>query len=204
MTPFEVTQWYSTLANEGFRTPLRAVRSVLNSEGQPLQRYPMKIDQAADPAAVYQLNKRLKAALQRGTGRSAKLDGNLVAAGKTGTSDQYRDSWFAGFTGEHVMVVWVGYDDNKPTGLTGASGALRVWTSIMNRLQSNDYAPVVPDGVQSFWVDYETGLLARPGCADVVELALTSNVRIGRKPGCGPGLKDIGRRALQWFGELVE
>ena len=205
MTPLEVAQVYGTLANGGFRTPLRAVRSVVNADGEPLQRFPIAIEQIADPDTVYQLNQALVQVLRRGTGRSVrgKIPADLVAAGKTGTSDEYRDSWFAGFTGAHVMVVWLGYDDNRPTGLTGATGALQIWAAIMNELDSASYSPLPPAGLENLWVDYATGLMARPACADVVELALPADARLGSKPGCGPGLHMLGRRTRDWLDEVL-
>jgi len=203
MTPLEVTQVYGSLANGGFLTPLRAVRSVVDATGEPLQRYPVAIAQVADPAAVYSLNQALTEVIRRGTARSArdKLPPQLVAAGKTGTSDDYRDSWFAGFTGEHVMVVWVGYDDNQPTGLTGASGALGIWTNIMGELSSASFNPLLPGGLKNQWIDYDSGLLSRPACADVVALALPADARLQSKPGCGPGLRQLGQRARRWLKE---
>jgi len=206
MTPLEVAQIYGTLANGGFRAPLRAVRSVVDAAGEPLQRFPMAIEQIAQPGAVYQLNQALVQVLRRGTGRSAsgRLPAELVAAGKTGTSDDYRDSWFAGFTGEHVMVVWLGYDDNRPTGLTGASGALQIWASIISELNSASFAPLPPAGLEKLWIDYDSGLMARPACADVVELALPVDARLGSKPGCGPGLGMLGRRAREWLDEVFD
>jgi len=199
MTPLEVAQIYGTLANSGFRTPLRAVRSVVDSAGERLRRYPIAVEQAAEPTAVYQLNQALVEVMRRGTGRSARgvIPADLVVAGKTGTSGEYRDSWFAGFTAEHVMVVWIGYDDNRPTMLTGASGALTIWSSIMKELNSTSFSPPVPVGLENRWIDYETGLMARPACADVVELALPPDLRLGSKPGCGPGV-----RMLRWLDEV--
>jgi penicillin-binding protein 1B len=201
LTPLEVAQVYGTLANAGFRTPLRAVRSVVNSNGNPLERYPMALEQAADAVAIYQLGQALVEVMRRGTGRGARsvLPAELVAAGKTGTSGDYRDSWFAGFTGEHVMVVWVGYDDNRPTGLTGASGALKIWSSIMQQMNSTAYEPPLPTGLRNRWIDFDTGQMARPGCADVVELALPRDVKLESKPGCGPGLG-----LLRWLDEVFD
>jgi penicillin-binding protein 1B len=201
LTPLEVAQVYGTLANAGFRTPLRAVRSVIDSADEPLDRYPMALEQAADPAAIHQLGQALVEVMRRGTGRSARsvLPDELTVAGKTGTSGDYRDSWFAGFSGEHVMVVWVGYDDNRPTGLTGASGALTIWSSIMQQMNSTSYEPPLPAGLRNRWIDYETGLMARPGCADTVELALARDVKLGSKPGCGPGLG-----VLRWLDEVFD
>jgi penicillin-binding protein 1B len=199
MTPMEVAQIYGTLANSGFRTPLRAVRSVVDAAGVPLERYPMAIEQVTDPAATFQLNQALVQVMRRGTGRSARgvLPADLVVAGKTGTSDDYRDSWFAGFSSAHAMVVWVGYDDNRPTQLTGASGALTIWTSIMNDLNTTSYSAPVPAKLENRPIDYATGLMARPDCADVVELALPKDLRLGAKPGCKP------RRGLfRWLDEV--
>ncbi len=201
MSPLEVAQVYGTLANAGFRSPVRAVRSVIDSAGEPLERYPMAVEQAAEPEAIYQLNQALVEVVRRGTGRGARgvLPARFDVAGKTGTSNGYRDSWFAGFTCEHVMVVWVGYDDNRPTGLTGAAGALAIWSAIMRELNSSSFAPPVPAGLANRWIDYETGLLARPACADVVELALPPDLRLGKKPGCGPGV-----RMFRWLGEVFD
>ena len=121
LSPMEVAQVYSTLASGGFRTPLRAVRSVQGPDGEPLSQFPLETEQAADPAAVYQLDQALVQVMQRGTGRAARsrLPAGHIVAGKTGTSNDLRDSWFAGFTQDLLAVVWVGYDDNQPTGLTG-------------------------------------------------------------------------------------
>lgn len=201
MTPLEVARVYGTLANAGFRTPLRAVRSVVDGGGEPLERYPMEVEQAVEPEAIYQLNQALVEVMRRGTGRGARgiLPTDLVVAGKTGTSGEYRDSWFAGFTAEHVMVVWVGYDDNRPTGLTGAAGALTIWSSIMTELNSTSFAPRLPAGLENRWIEYDSGLMARPACADVVELALPPDLRLGRKPGCGPGV-----RMFRWLEEVFD
>jgi penicillin-binding protein 1B len=205
MTPLEVAQIYGTLANGGFRTPLRAVRSVVAADGAPLASYPMAITQVVPPGAVYPLNQALVQVLQRGTGRSARaqLPAGFTAAGKTGTSDAYRDSWFAGFTGEHVLVVWIGYDDNRPTGLTGATGALQIWAAMLRDMPSAPYGPPPPAELDNQWIDYDTGLLARPACADVVELALPREAQLGSKPGCGPGLRRLGQRTRQWLEEVL-
>ena len=138
LAPFDVAALYSTLANDGFRTPLTAVRSVVDTTGQPLTRTALEVDQVADPNAVHQLNRGLVEVMQRGTGRSstAYLPEDLLVAGKTGTSDEYRDSWFAGFSGDHLAVVWIGRDDNEPTGLTGAAGALSIWAPMLAAMAS--------------------------------------------------------------------
>ena len=198
LAPIEVAQVYNTLANGGFRTPLRGVRSVVDAAGKPLERYPIEIIEAADPADVYQLNQGLIEVINRGTGRGARgrLPGKLVAAGKTGTSDEFRDSWFAGFTGKHVMVVWVGYDDNRSTGLTGAGGALRIWADIASEFPISSFAPARPAGLKDYWIEYGTGAVTKPNCKDALRLALPPDTELEARSGCSLDLGRIGKRTL--------
>src|SRR5690606_29064878 len=95
----------------------------------------------------------LQHAVNSGTGRQLVNDGlgRLGAAGKTGTSNDGRDSWFAGWTGDHLAVVWVGNDKNEMTGLYGATGAMRVWSGIFSRLPSASLR-VGSQGLDWHWV----------------------------------------------------
>jgi len=146
LTPITVAQMYQTLAAGGFRTPLSAIREVLAVDGKPLQRYPLTVQQAVAPAPVYLLNTAMQQVVRRGTGStlSRYLRADLGVAGKTGTTDDMRDSWFAGFTGDKVAVVWVGRDDNKPAGFSGATGALTVWGEMMRDVASRPLQLTVP------------------------------------------------------------
>ncbi|NND82134.1 MAG: penicillin-binding protein 1B [Gammaproteobacteria bacterium] len=136
MSLLDVGQIYLSLASGGFKTPVRAVRSVLDNERQPIGRYPLTVEQVVQPEFSNLINYALQEVIRNGTGRRVlqgfKYDYGL--AGKTGTTDDYRDSWFAGFSSNYLTVVWVGRDDNQPTGLTGASGAARVWSSAMQQI----------------------------------------------------------------------
>lgn len=201
MTPVQVTQLYSTLANDGFYTPLRAVRSVVNAEGEPLQRYPIEVAEAQSAADVYQLNQGLVAAMERGTGRSAQLP--IKVAGKTGTSDEFRDSWFAGFSGDRVVTVWIGHDDYSPTALSGASGALRIWMPIMTDLAQQPFEPVLPRGLAPEWVDYYSGAAVGRQCESGIRLALPPGVELNRNGGCSGGNRGIGERTLQWLNDVL-
>jgi penicillin-binding protein 1B len=129
LSPLEVAQVYQTIAAGGFRTPLRAIHAVLTAEGEPLQRYPLNVEQEIAAAPLFLLTAAMQDVVREGTARDLGhyLPPALAVAGKTGTTDGYRDSWFAGFTGDRLAVAWVGRDDNEPTGLTGASGAMTVW-----------------------------------------------------------------------------
>jgi len=188
MTPLEVVQVYTSLANGGFRARLRAVRAVLDEQGRPLKSFEVQVEVAAPPSAIYQLDRMLTLVTTRGTGRGAlaRLPPGTVVAGKTGTSSDTRDSWFAGFTGSYLAVVWVGYDDNRVTGLTGAAGALPVWGDTIASLKSASFQPVPPELIEDRWIGFADGLETTPGCsADAVAVAVPKGTALPGKPGCG-------------------
>ncbi|PKD41879.1 penicillin-binding protein 1B [Methylomonas sp. Kb3] len=166
LTPLEVTQLYQTLAGDGFATPLRSIRAVNAADGKALQSYPFTVRQAVDPAATFITNTILQEVMYAGTGHSAYnyLPQNMALVGKTGTTNQLRDSWFAGFSGDFLSVVWVGRDDNKPTGLTGGTGALQIWSELMRQVSKKPVSLVPPDNVQMTWIDTASGLLSNEGC----------------------------------------
>src|SRR5690606_5865046 len=120
LSPMEVAGMYQTLANGGFNTPLRSIRSVLGSSGEPLKRYQFQIQQRFDPGAIYLVQNAMQRVMRERTGRSVynQLPASLALAGKTGTSNDSRDSWFAGFSQVLLAVVWMGRDDNGSTPLT--------------------------------------------------------------------------------------
>jgi len=171
MSPYEVTQLYQTLADDGFYTPLRAVREVITQKGRPLQRYPIQTEQRFKPQNAALVKFALQNSLYQGTGRhvGARLT-NRFLAGKTGTTDDLRDSWFAGFGQDYVSVVWLGNDDNRVTGLTGSSGALKVWGELMQRITRDEAAPALMPGLELVGVDLDSGLLGDEGCEQYSEL----------------------------------
>lgn len=166
LSPLEVTQIYQTLAAGGFRSPLRAIREVLTAGGKTLQRYPLTVKQTVPVAPVYLLNWNLQQVVRQGTARrlTKYLRAERKIAGKTGTTNDLRDSWFAGFSADKVAVVWVGRDDNKPAGLTGSSGALQVWGDMMSRLHLVSGGQVLPERVVRVVVDTESGLVGNEKC----------------------------------------
>jgi penicillin-binding protein 1B len=207
MTPLEVVQVYTSLANGGFRARLRAVRAVLNEQGQPLKSFEVKVEVAAPPSAVYQLDRMLTLVTTRGTGRGAlaHLPPGTIAAGKTGTSSDTRDSWFAGFTASYLAVVWVGYDDNRVTGLTGAAGALPVWGDTMASLKSASFQPVPPELIEDRWIGFEDGLETTLGCnADAVAVAVPKGTALPGNPGCGSSpAGSLTDKIKAWFKTIV-
>ena len=166
LTPVEVTQLYQTFADGGFRTSLRGIRTVVTADGKPLQRYPLNVEPVAAPASVYLLTTALQGVVREGTARSLInwLPAEMNVAGKTGTTDDLRDSWFAGYTGDRVAVVWVGRDDNKPIGLTGSSGALTIWGEMMKNIQPYPLEPVIPEEIEMVNVGPVSGLRYDEGC----------------------------------------
>jgi penicillin-binding protein 1B len=201
LTPYEVAQLYNTFANGGFQVPLRAVRAIVDAEGNELQRYSLALEQVADPVAVYALNQGLVQVMERGTGASARrlLPDGFRAAGKTGTSDGSRDSWFAGFSNERLVVSWVGNDGNAFVRLTGGTGAAQIWARIMRSVDATAYDPPPPDGAENLWIDFETGLATDRDCPNAVFLAVSSRAVPPKAVDCGSTRTRVGSRIRQWF-----
>ncbi len=190
VSPLQVAQMYNSLANGGFRTPLRAVRAVVDQEGTPLKSFALEVTPVADPAAVYQVNRMMVAVMEHGSGRAARasLPASVTVAGKTGTSSDYRDSWIAGFSGDRLAVVWVGYDDNAPTGLTGSSGASRVWSRLMGNLETRGWSEPLPESLQEVGIDFASGFAATKECStDMIAVAVPKGTELPTLEGCKQG-----------------
>ncbi len=157
LTPLEIASIYQTIGGEGFRIPLRAIKSVLTTKGTPLQRYPLEVQPAVDPGAVFLLTNALQEVVRAGTGHVLSEKGKFAGldlAGKTGTTDDFRDSWFAGFSGDRVAVVWLGRDDNQPAGFSGAAGAMLIWMDMMMALHPHPLQPTPPPNIEYAWVSH--------------------------------------------------
>jgi penicillin-binding protein 1B len=201
LSPLEVTRIYNTIANGGFRSPLHAVRVVVDRDGQEVQRYRLEIEQTVESGPVYTLNQALVQVMERGTGRGIRraLPASLTSAGKTGTSDGLRDSWFAGFTNEHLVVTWVGNDANESIGLTGSTGAGRLWARVVANLDASSFVPPQPAGLQAAWIDYYTGLETDAGCATAVPLAMPYRDLPPIAAACGSSRQKRGTRIRRWL-----
>ncbi len=154
-SPYAMAQLYQFLASGGEIQPLRTVRGVIDEQGRVVNRYDSapRPAQPGDALAARVVTLALQHAVTSGTARQLVNDGlgRLNAAGKTGTSNDGRDSWFAGWTGDHLAVVWVGNDQNEQTGLYGATGAMRVWSGLFARLPSAAL-DVGSEGLEWQWV----------------------------------------------------
>lgn len=200
LSPYEITQMYQTIATEGFATPLRTIRSVLTADGQPLQRYELEVEQRFSSADTYLLTYAMQETMRSGTGKSVSrwLSPDLKLAGKTGTSDDQRDSWFAGFSGNYLGVVWMGIDDNKPTPLTGATGALPVWANTMASLPQIALETPLPADVDWYWIDPVQQAQTSAHCSNALYLPLRQDTVPDQRVTCGTG-----GRVLNWFKRLM-
>lgn len=172
LAPIEVATMYQTIAANGFQMPLRSIRLVTDNKGQELSRYPFQLKQTVSSNTIHLLQYILQEVARLGTARSIywTLPKDINVAGKTGTSNDQRDSWFAGFTGNRLAVVWVGKDDNTPLPFTGSGGALRVWTAYMAQENLESFTAVAPEGIEYLWIDPQSGELSAETCPDAQQI----------------------------------
>jgi penicillin-binding protein 1B len=149
MSPLEVLKLYQTIANQGVAVEPQALIAVQDQFGNLLTRYPRKSQQVIDSEAAYLIRHLLSQVTSRGTAKSLAWQfPEQTLAGKTGTTNDLRDSWFAGFDNSKLAVVWVGRDDNQPTGLTGASGASKVWADLYKAFGAETIQMTAPEGIE--------------------------------------------------------
>ncbi len=182
VTPLELTSAYATFASEGIRTEPIIIKSIVDGSGAMLESYEPQPSEAVDRTTAYLVTSLLKSVVEEGTGRGARVLGKPVA-GKTGTTNNYVDAWFMGYTPSIVTGVWVGYDNPKASlgdKETGARAALPIWISVMAKALQDKPAQdfIAPDDIVSLKIDPETGLLARDGQTD----AITDVFRRGTEP----------------------
>tara|TARA_B100001245_G_scaffold221715_1_gene193289 strand:+ start:98391 stop:100706 length:2316 start_codon:yes stop_codon:yes gene_type:complete len=163
LSPLEVAQMYQTLASTGFLTPLRSIDAVTTSGGETLSSYAIRGRQVYDPALMEWLRYGLEQVVADGTARAVGRALPQPLAGKTGTSDDIRDAWYAGFDNRHLGVIWVGRDDNQPMAYPGSRGALPIWlqtfrdigteplppTRDLVQIAVNEQGALMPDGCRA-------------------------------------------------------
>ncbi len=170
LSPMQVAQLYQPLASGGYSTPLRAITDVVDPDGEAISRYPMRLRPIQEREALSLLDFALEQAVRDGTGSSLRwrLESGpartATVRGKTGTTSDRRDAWFAGYTAQWLGIVWVGRDDNRPAGISGAASALPVWARLFDALPQQPGSRNWPPGVEWFWVDWPEPLLADENC----------------------------------------
>jgi penicillin-binding protein 1B len=186
MSPFQLAELYTIIANDGFRVPLRAISAVTDQSQRKLTRYGLELKPVMRPATAAIMRYALSRVVAEGTARDLmrQLGGIQPLAGKTGTSNDHRDSWFAGFGANRLGVTWVGRDDNEPTGLTGSSGALRIWAAVMRGAGLRPLELVLTHDVTWQRVNLSAGTIIEAGCSggELIPVHLASV--IPRAPDC--------------------
>lgn len=159
MSPLEVLRLYQVIANNGVAIRSAGIIAVQDHQSRLLQRYPRNSETKFDPESVFLIKHLLTQVVTRGTAQSiASRFPSRQFAGKTGTTNDLRDSWYVGFGGEKLGVVWVGRDDNQPSNLTGASGALQVWRDLFTQLSEPSVNLQLPEGL--VWAYKPSGFFA--------------------------------------------
>jgi penicillin-binding protein 1B len=169
-TPYEIATAYSLFPNGGVIRPLKHILRITSGGKDVTKPTGNDTRVVARPDTTFLVTNMMRSVLNEGTAASARAAGfTLDAAGKTGTTNDLRDAWFVGFTPELLTVVWVGFDDNQPVGLSGAQAALPIWTQFMMRaLGGHESIPfAVPGGISFVDIDPDTGKLATPLCPRV-------------------------------------
>jgi penicillin-binding protein 1B len=174
VAPLEVAVAFSTLANNGVRTQPLAVKQVMDQEGGVLERRDIRVERVITPQLAFMMNHLMKGVLDRGTGRGARWHGfHRPAAGKTGSTNDLKDAWFAGYTPDLLAVVWVGFDNQTKLDLSGAQAALPIWAEFMKRATAGtpvtDFVP--PPGVLLVEIDPLSGYRATPYCSQIIREA---------------------------------
>lgn len=186
LTPFEVAQLYQPLAAEGYSAALRAITEVVDAQGRAIARYPVHLRPVRERAALALLDYALRHAVTDGTARSLgqRLHSDPGVRGKTGTTNDRRDAWFVGYTGQRLGVVWVGRDDHAPANITGASAALPVWAELFNRLPHAPVRRAWPESVEWFWIDWPNPQLAGEHCPNARALPFLRGSQPSERSAC--------------------
>lgn len=169
LSPMELARAYAVLANGGQKPFLLSLREIVGENGEVLARRHNEFSSVISPARAFLITSILEGVVERGTAKGIKRLGiDFVCAGKTGTTGELRGSWFVGYTSDLLTLVWVGYDDNRPTGLTGAQAAADIWARFMNMarpwIRSQQFD--APSGVVEETICPESGQLATPRCKE--------------------------------------
>lgn len=150
MSPLEMAQMFSVFASQGYYKPLTSIRAIVDKNDELIYQEAESAKKLFEPEDTYLLTTGLIGVVRSGTARSlASILPNVNIAGKTGTTDDGKDSWFAGFDNDEAFSVWVGLDENKPTGYTGSSGALRVFNAYAKERGASSINLPMPAGIKN-------------------------------------------------------
>jgi len=181
MSPLQVTQMFQTYASGGFAMQPRSIQALTTNDNQVITSYAVQGEQVFSPQIIENLRYGLQQVVVQGTGkRLARTFNTTKIAGKTGTSDEQRDAWFAGFDDRHLGVIWVGRDDNKSMPFTGAGGALPIWQDIFLQSGLEPLTPLVD--LDWAWVNPQGEVVERE--CGVRKMPFMPGTLSGRKISC--------------------
>ena len=169
LTPMELARAYAVLGNDGQKPFLLSLKEIVAENGDVLERRHIDFSSVTSPAKAFLITSLLEGVIERGAAKGLKRLGiDFRCAGQTGTTSEFRDSWFVGYTTDLLALVWVGYDDKSPTGLTGAQGAATIWARFMNLvrpwIQPQEFD--VPPGIVEEMICADSGQLATVHCKE--------------------------------------
>lgn len=166
-SPLQVNQMYQTIANNGLYVPLHSITAIMSPDNNLLWHFDVLHEQRVDEQATYLLNYALHKVTLEGTAKAVRAAfPDINMAGKTGTTDDYRDSWFSGFDKNILVTSWIGKDDNQPVNLSGASGAMQLFIAYQQQQEPKSLVRRFPKGLGIAHFDNATGHLSKAGCTD--------------------------------------
>jgi penicillin-binding protein 1B len=204
--PIELTRAYCVFAAEGVQPFPLSLKGVADEHDKILEQQHLSIERLITPAEAFVMTSMLQSVVKEGTARSLQLRGvSWPVAGKTGTTNNFRDAWFVGYTPDILALVWVGFDNGDPTGATGAAAALPIWADLMNAIPQyrSETGFKMPEGVEKIRVCSVTGRKAVAGCPDPVEVYFMA----GHTPDAECALHDKGgfaRKIFKGVKELID
>lgn len=202
MSPVAMASLYQALLNQGYQTPLKAVRAVMDEQGQILTRKPFASKRLFPARVAVQVDHMMRVGAEAGTGRAFGAAYPEVMASKTGTTDDGRDAWFVGADGRRLGVTWVGFDDNRKAGLIGSVAALPVIREAFSQVQRSDRPHTLPDTLKYAWIG-RSGELVAEGCPDAERRPVPAEfaeVPDGQCQGQSVGEGQGGSWLQRWFG----
>jgi penicillin-binding protein 1B len=167
LSPLEVARAYATLASGGVRPEIRLFEDLVSADDRTLEHQPVAFERVLDPGTAFLATSLLGGVVDRGTGRGVRAAGiRGPVAGKTGTTNDERDAWFAGYTPELVVVVWVGFDEPRSLGVPASRVALPVWARFLREVTGGEVRGGFdrPSSIAQLAIDPASGARALPGC----------------------------------------